>query len=195
MQRLAKDTGFTLIEVVVAAVIIGILAAIAAPSWLSILTHQRLYNARANALAKIREAQSQAIRTARSWEVCFRDRNGFVEVSVQPASSERGRNINNCRNHTAWQPLMNSAADARLVAIKTNETPGPRTSLNGNRTNGYSIRFGSRGERMGGTGAVSSWIVFTPRDNPQGPYYCVYAESIIGQFREGKIPAGQTACR
>ncbi len=95
------NRGFTLVELIVTVAILGIVAAIAAPSWLALLTRQRLYDARANALDKIREAQSQALRTSRPWEVCFRDVDGMVWVSVQP-----GDRTNNCANHTGWQPLL-----------------------------------------------------------------------------------------
>ncbi|MCS7030851.1 MAG: prepilin-type N-terminal cleavage/methylation domain-containing protein [Gloeomargarita sp. SKYG116] len=189
MQPVKANQGFTLVEVVVIAVIIGILAAIAAPSWLAILTRQRLYNARANALDKIREAQSQAIRTSRPWEVCFRDRNGFVEVSVQP-----GGRAYNCRNHTSWQSLMDS--DARTVAIDpANTTSNPQFGTNP--TDGYSFRFGPFGDRAG-LGGSDPQLVFIPRGQPRGPYYCVVAEGIIGQVREGKLQRtneGRLRCR
>jgi len=177
-MRLYRDNpGFTLVELIVIVAILGILAAIAAPSWLNLLTRQRLYDARANALDKIREAQNQAIRTGRPWEVCFRDRDGMVWVSVQPSSDR-----NNCRNHTSWQPLLESGA--HTIAIKTG-TPGTTSSL-GNPTDGYSFRFGSLGDRLG-MGAARFQLVFVPRGQNQGPFYCVYSETIIGAMREGIV--------
>ncbi|MEO0309342.1 MAG: hypothetical protein Q6J18_03790, partial [Gloeomargarita sp. DG02_3_bins_56] len=158
--------------------------AIAAPSWLALLTRQRLYDARANALDKIREAQSQALRTSRPWEACFRDVDGMVWVSVQP-----GDRTNNCANHTGWQPLLESGANT--VAIKTG-TPGTSASL-GNPTTGYSIRFGAFGDRIG-MGATPQQIVFIPRGQTNGPFYCIVSETIVGSMREGTIRSG-TQCR
>ncbi|MEN9244259.1 MAG: GspH/FimT family pseudopilin [Gloeomargarita sp. DG02_5_bins_242] len=178
------NRGFTLVELIVTVAILGIVAAIAAPSWLALLTRQRLYDARANALDKIREAQSQALRTSRPWEVCFRDVDGMVWVSVQP-----GDRTNNCANHTGWQPLLESGAN--MVAIKTG-TPGTTAAL-GNPTTGYSIRFGALGDRIG-MGATPQQIVFIPRGQNKGPFYCVVSETIVGSMREGTIRSG-TQCR
>lgn len=187
------NQGFTVAELIVIVAILGILAAIAAPSWLNLLTRQRLYDARANALDKIREAQNQAIRTARPWEACFRDRDGMVWVSVQPAGN--ARTVNNCRNHTNWQPLLE--AGANTIAIKTINSPptGIGTSKElGDPTDGYSFRFGPFGDRFG-MGATRLQLVFVPRGQNQGPFYCVYSESIIGALREGTIGRDPTMCR
>jgi len=166
------NQGFTVAELIVIVAILGILAAIAAPSWLNLLTRQRLYDARANALDKIREAQNQAIRTARPWEACFRDRDGMVWVSVQPAGN--ARTVNNCRNHTNWQPLLE--AGANTIAIKTRNSPptgiGTSNQL-GNPTDGYSFRFGPFGDRFG-MEAVSLQLVFVPRGQNQGPLLRVF---------------------
>lgn len=187
MRSNRTNQGFTLVELIVTVAILGIVAAIAAPSWLTLLTRQRLYDARANALDKIREAQSQAVRTARPWEACFRDRDGMVQVSVQP--SDRSYN---CANHTSWQPLLESGANT--IAIKTG-TPGTTSStvFGNNPAIGYSFRFGSLGDRIGQS-IIPPQLVFVPRGQNNGPFYCVVSETIIGSVREGTIRSG-TRCR
>jgi prepilin-type N-terminal cleavage/methylation domain-containing protein len=116
MRSYRADQGFTLMELIVIVAILGIVAAIAAPSWLTLLTRQRLYDARANALDKIREAQSQAVRTARPWEACFRDRDGMVQVSVQPSG---GGNTNTAPITPVGNPCWS------LVQIRLPSKPVP----------------------------------------------------------------------
>jgi len=188
MRSNRVDQGWTVFELIVIMAIVGILAAIATPSWLTLLTRQRLYDARANALDKIREAQSQAIRTARPWEACFRDRDGMVQVSVQPSGDN-----NNCANHTGWQPLLESGANT--IAIKTG-TPGTTSStvFGNNPAIGYSFRFGSLGDTVGLGAGNPPQLVFIPRGQNNGPFYCVVSETIIGSVREGTIRSG-TRCR
>lgn len=61
-MRLRASSGFTLLEVIVISVIVGILAAIAAPSFLGYLSRQELNAARDEVLQGLREAQSEAKR-------------------------------------------------------------------------------------------------------------------------------------
>ena len=58
-----QSSGFTLIEVLVTILIVGILSAIAAPSWLGFVAKQRLNKANDIVLASLQEAQRQAKKT------------------------------------------------------------------------------------------------------------------------------------
>ncbi len=55
--------GYTLTEVIVVVVMISVLAAIAAPSWVALLNRQRLSDATNDVLQALRQAQDEAIRT------------------------------------------------------------------------------------------------------------------------------------
>ena len=95
-------TGFTLLEVLVTILIVGILSAIAAPSWLSFVARQRLNKANDTLLAAVQDAQRQAKKTKRNYSVSIRLENStekIPQISVHPnltppaADSTSWRNI------------------------------------------------------------------------------------------------------
>ena len=58
-----RDRGFTLIEMLVTMVIIGVLAAIAAPGWLGFVNNQRLSSSQSRVFSTLKDAQSTAKRS------------------------------------------------------------------------------------------------------------------------------------
>ncbi|MFP4298687.1 MAG: Tfp pilus assembly protein FimT/FimU [Spirulinaceae cyanobacterium] len=81
----SDQAGFTLIELIVVVVMIAILAAILAPSWIGFL-NQRRVNASENAIFRaINEAQSQARATNQPYSVSFRMNNGIPQAAVYQA--------------------------------------------------------------------------------------------------------------
>ncbi|MEC4805610.1 MAG: type II secretion system protein [Jaaginema sp. PMC 1079.18] len=80
-----SEAGFTLIELIVVIVMVGILSAIVAPSWISFL-NQRRVNAAENAIFRaINQAQSQAKATNQPYSVSFRMDNGIPQAAVYQA--------------------------------------------------------------------------------------------------------------
>jgi type II secretory pathway pseudopilin PulG len=80
--------GFTVTEILVVAVLLGLVAVLAVPGWLHFTKQQRLKSANQMALAALRKAQAEAIRTKEDWNVGFRELNNRIEVAVYPAHQD-----------------------------------------------------------------------------------------------------------
>jgi prepilin-type N-terminal cleavage/methylation domain-containing protein len=71
-QYIGDNAGFTMMEMMVIIMIVGILSAIAAPAWVQFSKRQRLNQARNGVLSVIQQAQTQAKKTKRTYSISFR---------------------------------------------------------------------------------------------------------------------------
>ncbi|MDJ0696178.1 type II secretion system protein [Mastigocoleus sp. MO_188.B34] len=87
-----SDTGFTILEILVAIVIIGILAAIVGPSWLGFVNRQQLNKANDEILSVLQEAQRKAKKTKLPYSVSFSTEsageNKEAKVAIHPSDSK-----------------------------------------------------------------------------------------------------------
>jgi type II secretory pathway pseudopilin PulG len=83
--------GFTMIELLIIILIIGIFSAIVAPSWLMFINNQRLKVSLDRAYSAMELAHSNAKRDKISWQASFKEVGSNVQIAVHPADIPPGQ--------------------------------------------------------------------------------------------------------
>ncbi|MBE9041516.1 prepilin-type cleavage/methylation domain-containing protein [Oscillatoriales cyanobacterium LEGE 11467] len=150
-------------EALAVVVLIGALAAIAAPSWMKFKDRYALNAANNDVLLAMREAQSKAIRTKTTWQASFRETDGIVEWAVHPTNLDPGAAV--------WQSLD---AVVRMDEETTlREAGGVRR-----------VRFNHRGRTSGQLGRVT-----LSSKNGGDAKRCTIVSTLLGAMRQSKNKA------
>jgi prepilin-type N-terminal cleavage/methylation domain-containing protein len=127
-DRYSKSLGFTLLEVLVVMIMVGILSAIAAPSWLGFVNNQRISTSQNKIFQAIRVAQSDSkIRNASN--------DNRVRITFRTNQTDNAYRIDNVRT---------GAGDQSLEAGVTISSITPAVLPPGNAGQPF-IEFDSRG--------------------------------------------------
>lgn len=99
-----SKAGYSLIELLAVVVIIGVLAVIAAPSWIAFVNRQRLNKANDAVLAALQEAQRKAKKEKLSYSVSFKTDNNIQKFAIYRAKNSDGTNA--VPNSSDWKNLL-----------------------------------------------------------------------------------------
>ncbi|MEG4232238.1 GspH/FimT family pseudopilin [Microcoleus sp. Pol11C3] len=157
------DGGFTLLEVLVIALIIGILSSIAAPSWLAFINRQRVRTVNDRVFQSLRTAQSEAKRTKSSVTVTFN-----YAPNASPAIDPPTVTINNITQQ------LNAGGEIKpqTIALTVNTPAAPTTPPN-------SIVFDYQGNLT--TGITPFYVTVAPSRG--GTKQCVIVDTLLGGMR------------
>jgi len=114
------DKGFTIIELLIIVLILGIFASIAAPSWLAFINRQRVRTVNDRVLQSLRLAQSEAKRTKRDIRIEFDTTVDPPKVKFNPTLGTGGSELK-----------LDAGGEIKpgTIALTTNATAGFYTEV------------------------------------------------------------------
>lgn len=159
-NKLSSLSGYTLLEVLIVVVILGVLIAIAAPGWLEFVQRQQLKTAQEQIQRAMYAAISSAKKDKLTWQVSFRESNSKFQYAIHSTSTKL--------ENVFWQSL------AEQVEIDKNNT-----TLFWDSTNTmWRVQYNHQGNTNGRLGKIT----LMPKTSSPARR-CVLASTLIGNTR------------
>lgn len=193
--RANQPSGFTLIEVLVTVLIIGVIAAIIAPGYVTWANNQRSNAARSQIVEAIRKTQSLAKNTKVNREIRFDANNGNPRFAIVPAIDNGAglpTRVPNAQIRN-WTPINGDAKERmelRVDPVSPYSSSGVTDSANlgGIVFDQYgSIVVSNPNTRLGTANTVSDRI-FAVQVSTVGNQHkrCVVIRTLLGALQEEK---------
>lgn len=160
------DQGFTLLETLVVLVMIGVMFAIVAPSWIAFLNNQKLTVAQNQVFDVLRQAQSKAKLQHIKYDANFRQSGNKAQWVIHSVSDPELTSAE--LSNLPWNTLGEG------IQIDPETKPSSKDSI-------YRIRFNDRGEISGQLGRVTLSIT-----SGTSKKRCVIVSSLLGAMRAGE---------
>ena len=180
--------GFTLLEVLVVIVMIGILSTIAAPSWIAFTSQRKVNAVNDSVMRAIQQAQTEAKKYKRRYSISFKTQDSTPQYTVHLATDT---------NPTNWQFLAKGSEvkpGQVLLGTNLNNDNNAATSVEYNPSSRKTIVFDYTGNLLpetdiGEKGLIVS-VAMPQTSNGSQPLTstirCVKVITLLGTFQTAK---------
>ncbi|BAY74927.1 hypothetical protein NIES25_13440 [Nostoc linckia NIES-25] len=182
--------GFTVLETLVIVLLIGLLAALGIPNWMTFVATRQLNSSQNQLYYAIRQAQREAIKQKLSWQASLRIQDGAVQWSVHQAQTDQFISDAVKNNSNLWHNLESSV---RIDEEENNKGKKETTLRKETSQQVWRVVFNYQGcpvyevgDECINTSLRTLGQITLYSQNAGKARRCVYVSTILGAIKTGK---------